>query len=59
MVLGIMGTERHPTPIDGVVELVGQPFRDRRGAFLNAFRQQESVFSAVWGSVPSPKSTSA
>jgi dTDP-4-dehydrorhamnose 3,5-epimerase len=37
------------TPIAGVVELVGQPFRDRRGAFLNAFRLQEPAFAEIWG----------
>jgi dTDP-4-dehydrorhamnose 3,5-epimerase len=44
-----MATDLRHTSIAGVVELVGQPFRDRRGAFLNAFRRQESVFAAAWG----------
>lgn len=44
-----MPTKSCHTSIVGVVELVGQPFRDRRGAFLNAFRRQEPVFSEVWG----------
>lgn len=37
------------TPIGGTVELVGQPFGDHRGAFLNAFRLQESAFAETWG----------
>ncbi len=49
MALEIMATELHHTAIAGVMELVGQPFRDRRGAFLNAFRRQESAFVAAWG----------
>jgi dTDP-4-dehydrorhamnose 3,5-epimerase len=49
MVLGTMATELHQTAIAGVMELVGQPFHDRRGAFLNAFRRQESVFAMAWG----------
>nr|WP_217650708.1 dTDP-4-dehydrorhamnose 3,5-epimerase [Spirulina major] len=42
-------TELFPTSISGVVELVGKPFYDRRGAFLNAFRCQESAFAVAWG----------
>ena len=44
-----MPTEVRPTPIAGVLELVGQPFRDHRGAFLNAFRAQEPAFAQAWG----------
>ena len=44
-----MPTEAHATPIAGVLELVGQPFSDHRGAFLNAFRAQEPPFTRAWG----------
>ena len=44
-----MPTEAHPTSIQGVLELVGQPFSDHRGAFLNGFRAQEPAFSQAWG----------
>jgi len=44
-----MPTESHPTSIPGVLELVGQPFSDHRGAFLNAFRSQEQAFAQAWG----------
>ena len=44
-----MPTEIRPTFIAGVLELVGQAFGDDRGAFLNAFRAQESSFSQAWG----------
>jgi dTDP-4-dehydrorhamnose 3,5-epimerase len=44
-----MPTEVRPTPISGVLELVGQPFSDHRGAFLNAFRAQELAFAQAWG----------
>ena len=37
------------TPINGVVELVCEPFVDARGAFLNAFRAHEQAFVEVWG----------
>ena len=37
------------TPINGVVELVCEPFVDARGAFLNAFRVQEESFMGAWG----------
>jgi dTDP-4-dehydrorhamnose 3,5-epimerase len=37
------------TPINGVFELVSQPFVDARGAFLNAFRAQEEAFMSSWG----------
>ncbi|AZB71585.1 dTDP-4-dehydrorhamnose 3,5-epimerase family protein [Synechococcus elongatus] len=40
---------QHPTPIAGVLELISQPFRDHRGAFLNAFRAQEPTFAEAWG----------
>ena len=44
-----MACELRPTAITGVVELISQPFRDARGAFLNAFRRQEPVWTQVWG----------
>ena len=44
-----MPTDVRPTPIAGVLELVGQPFSDHRGAFLNAFRAQEPAFAQAWG----------
>ena len=47
-----MPTEAHTTPIKGVLELVGQPFADHRGAFLNAFRIQEPAFAETWGDRP-------
>jgi len=47
-----MSTEVRPTPIAGVLELVGQPFADYRGAFLNAFRAQELAFAQAWGDRP-------
>ena len=42
-------TESHPTPIASVLELMGQPFSDDRGAFLNAFRAQEPGYAQTWG----------
>jgi dTDP-4-dehydrorhamnose 3,5-epimerase len=47
-----MPTEARPTPIVGVLELVGQPFADHRGVFLNAFRNQEPAFAETWGDRP-------
>jgi dTDP-4-dehydrorhamnose 3,5-epimerase len=47
-----MASELNPTPILGLLELVGQPFVDQRGSFLNAFRIQESAFSQAWGVRP-------
>jgi len=44
-----MPAELRRTPIHGVFELVGQPFVDARGAFLNAFRAQEEAFMGSWG----------
>jgi dTDP-4-dehydrorhamnose 3,5-epimerase len=35
-----------------VLELVGKPFADHRGAFLNAFRAQEPAFADSWGNRP-------
>ena len=43
-----MPTETRATSINGVQELVGQPFADHRGAFLNAFRAQEPAFAQAW-----------
>jgi len=36
------------TLINGVFELVSQPFVDARGAFLNAFRSQDLTFMSSW-----------
>ena len=44
-----MPVEVFLTPINGVVELVCEPFVDARGAFLNAFRAHEQAFVEVWG----------
>lgn len=44
-----MATELRSTPINGVVELLSQPFIDARGAFLNAFRAQNEFFKVSWG----------
>jgi dTDP-4-dehydrorhamnose 3,5-epimerase len=37
------------TPINGVIELTGNPFVDIRGFFLNAFRSNEEAFMNSWG----------
>jgi len=42
-------TEARTTPVAGVLELVGQPFCDHRGAFLNAFRAQEPALAQALG----------
>jgi dTDP-4-dehydrorhamnose 3,5-epimerase len=47
-----MPTEVRATAIAGVMELIGQPFTDHRGAFLNAFRAQEPSFAQGWGNRP-------
>ena len=44
-----MPAELRRTTINGVFELVGHPFVDARGAFLNAFRAQEEAFMGSWG----------
>lgn len=44
-----MATELRATAIAGVWELLGQPVRDLRGAFLNGFRAQEPAFVEAWG----------
>lgn len=44
-----MPAELRRTPINGVIELLAQPFADHRGAFLNAFRAQEMAFTGSWG----------
>ena len=44
-----MPAEFRQTPINGVFEFLGQPFNDHRGAFLNAFRAQETAFMSSWG----------
>ena len=44
-----MTTEFCSTPIAGVLELVGKPFTDDRGIFLNVFRSNEPAFAEAWG----------
>ena len=44
-----MATEVRPTTITGLYEVVGQSFSDQRGAFLNAFRIEDSSFAEAWG----------
>ena len=44
-----MPAELRSTSINGVFELVSDPFADARGAFLNAFRAQEESFIGSWG----------
>jgi len=44
-----LSTELRHTPINGVFELLAQPFADHRGAFLNAFRAQDHAFMGSWG----------
>ena len=44
-----MPAELRRTPINGVFELLAQPFADHRGAFLNVFRAQEDAFMGSWG----------
>lgn len=44
-----MPAELLRTPIDGVVELISQPFCDSRGAFFNLFRSYEEAFIEAWG----------
>lgn len=47
-----MSAELRGTAIAGVFEVVGSPVRDQRGAFLNAFRAQETAIAEAWGSRP-------
>ena len=47
-----MASELRPTPLAGVFELVGVPFVDHRGAFLNAFRASDDAWMASWGDRP-------
>jgi len=47
-----LAAELFRTPLEGVWELRSQPFKDHRGAFLNAFRLQEPAFQQVWGDRP-------
>ena len=47
-----MSAEIIKTPISGVYELRSTIFADHRGAFLNAFRSQESAFADIWGDRP-------
>lgn len=44
-----MPAELRPTYINGVFELLSQPFVDHRGLFLNAFRANEPAFQNSWG----------
>lgn len=44
-----MPAELRRTPINGIFELISQPFADHRGAFLNGFRTQELAFMSSWG----------
>ena len=44
-----MPAELRRNPINGVFELISQPFADHRGSFLNAFRAQEPAFAEAWG----------
>lgn len=44
-----MRAEMETTAIDGVLELLGQPFTDERGGFLNAYRAQDYCFKQAWG----------
>ena len=44
-----MPAELRSTYINGVFELLSQPFVDHRGLFLNAFRANESAFQNSWG----------
>jgi len=44
-----LNAELRRTPINGVFELLAQPFADHRGAFLNVFRAQEPAYMASWG----------
>ena len=44
-----MPSELRSTPLNGVFELVSEPFVDVRGAFFNAFRAQEESFIGSWG----------
>jgi dTDP-4-dehydrorhamnose 3,5-epimerase len=41
-------TEVQKTPLPGVYELVNRPFRDHRGAFINAFREQDPALANLW-----------
>ena len=47
-----MHPEVFETPLFGVWELYTKSFNDHRGAFLNAFRLQDSAFQKVWGNRP-------
>ena len=47
-----MTTKARATAIAGVWELMGQPFCDERGSFLNAFRSQDAAFAKAWGQRP-------
>jgi len=44
-----MLSELRRTPINGVFELETHPFADHRGAFLNAFRDQDPSYLESWG----------
>ena len=38
--------------IKGAYELIGKPFKDQRGIFLNSYRYQENEFQETWGDRP-------
>lgn len=44
-----MPADLRRSSINGVFEVLAQPFIDARGAFLNAFRAQEEAFMGSWG----------
>jgi dTDP-4-dehydrorhamnose 3,5-epimerase len=45
----MMPSSLRPTPIASIMEVVGQPFTDHRGAFHNAYRAKETAFGLAWG----------
>ena len=47
-----MPAELRSIPIAGAFELMGQPFRDHRGAFFSGFRLQEPAFARAWAQRP-------
>ena len=47
-----MPAELRSIPIAGAFELMGQPFRDHRGAFFSGFRLQEPAFAKAWAQRP-------
>jgi dTDP-4-dehydrorhamnose 3,5-epimerase len=47
--VSVVPVELLQTPIQGLLELIGVPFYDHRGAFLNGFRRQEPAWIKAWG----------